>query len=378
MKKVIVLGSTGSIGKSTLDVIRNRRDLFRIVGLQAHSQVEELIAQADEFSVDKIAVTSERSVPNRVLYRGEAGMLEMIEETQADIVLNAVSGAKGLKPSIAALESGKTLALSNKETMVMAGPLIRELAAARKQKIIPVDSEHSAVFFLLSRRPSEEIDEIIITASGGAFRDRPKETLAFVTPQEALTHPTWNMGAKITIDSATMANKGLEVIEAHELFGLPLDRIKTVIHPQSIVHSFIRTRDGSLFAQLSRPDMRVPIQNALSYPELFPCPFGRLELDQLNLSFFSPDMDRYPLLRLAYEAARNGGAYPLAYNAANEAAVSAFTAGRISFPEIASIVEIVLQTEWPSRVESFDQLFSIDMNVRKTTEKNIDTFRTRY
>lgn len=372
MKRIIVLGSTGSIGTSTLDVVRNRRDLFRVVGLSAHTQSDVLLEQAREFGVSALALSgSAGRIPERVRYHGEAGLLEMIRETEAEIVVNGVAGAKGLLPSVAALESGKDLALANKETMVMAGALVRALAERRGRAIVPVDSEHSGVFHLLRGRDRSTVEEIVLTASGGAFRDRSAGELAHVTPAEALAHPTWKMGAKITIDSATMANKGLEVIEAFELFGLPLERITVLIHPQSSVHALVRTLDGSLYAQIGSPDMRVPIQNALTYPQTVPCPFGRLELAGRTLTFFEPDAVKYRMLPLAYRAAGAGGTAPLAYNAANEVAVQAFVDGRIRYLEIPRMVERVLEAETHPAAESFEEVLERDREVRRTAERMI-------
>jgi 1-deoxy-D-xylulose-5-phosphate reductoisomerase len=273
------------------------------------------------------------------------------------------------------VSSGKNLALANKETIVMAGRLILPLAAEQGVNILPVDSEHSAVFYLLRNRPRPELEEVILTASGGAFRDFPLEALANVSVRDALRHPNWSMGPKITIDSATMANKALEVIEAGRLFDLTPDRIKVVIHPQSSVHSLIRTVDGSLFAQISKPDMRIPIQNALCYPELSPVGFGRLELENVTLEFLPVDYNRFPLLALGYEAARQDGPLPIVFNAANEVAVAAFIQGEITFDKIARLVETCLAAAWPNLHDNLDDVIFIDAQARALARQSITSMR---
>ncbi len=291
----------------------------------------------------------------------------MIEETGADVVLNGIAGSPGLLPSVYSLRSGKDLALANKETIVMAGRLIKNLAVEKSREILPVDSEHSAVFHLIKDRKRDEVSEIILTGSGGAFRDTPIENLASVTVEDALSHPTWNMGKKITIDSATMANKGLEVIEAGLLFDMDVSRIKVLIHQQSHVHSLIRTMDGSLYAQISRPDMQLPIQNALTYPSLEKSGIEPLDLAGTELSFINPDEKKYPMLGLAYRAAESGNGYPLAYNAANEEAVKAFIDGKIAFTDIYTAVESVLCSDWGSVHTSFSEVEEMDGRVRVMT-----------
>jgi len=292
----------------------------------------------------------------------------MIRELEADIVVNGAAGSGGLAPSIAALESGADLALANKESVVMAWSLLASLSQVSGSRILPVDSEHAALFQLRQRIGVGEIEELIITASGGAFRDRPLGELASVSPNEAASHPNWSMGRKITIDSATMANKGLEVIEASRLFGFPPERIKVLVHPQSLVHALVRTRDGSLYAQVSEPDMRVPIQNALTWPEARPCPFGRLELAGRVFEFREPEAARYPLLGLAYEALAAGEGATIAYNAANEVAVAAFEVRRIAYPGIAIVVAKSLAGPWPSRAVELGSIFDIDGRARASAE----------
>jgi 1-deoxy-D-xylulose-5-phosphate reductoisomerase len=364
-KKIIILGSTGSIGLSTLDVIGSLPDLFQAEGLSAHSSEQVLLDQAARYGVRNLALSGSGGAGPQIRYKGEAGLLRMIEETDADIVVNGIAGAAGFLPSIRALESGKHLALANKETLVMAGDLVKALAVKNSLSIIPVDSEHSAIFQMFHKFGPESIDNVILTASGGAFRDLPKDSLSTVTPEDALRHPTWSMGKKITIDSASLANKGLEVIEAHHLFGMPAERIKVLVHPQSYVHSFIETKDGSLYAQMGKPDMRIPILNALSYPRVTPYPQGKFSLAGINLSFTEPDLEKYPMLPLAYSTLRLHGAFPLVYNAANEIAVEAFIGRRISFTGIAELTSRTIEAKkWPARLSSVEEVLHTDSDAR--------------
>ena len=371
-KKIIILGATGSIGKGTLEVVRKNRDKFKIVAISAHTNKEELITISNEFDIPILVLSGIDSDDSRIGYSGTNSVLTMIKNTEADIVVNGIAGSDGLMPSVAALRSGKNLALANKETIVMAGKLIMNLAIDLGKKILPVDSEHSAIFHLLENRDPDSVHEIILTASGGPFRLLPLNEFKDITLQDALKHPTWEMGKKITIDSATMANKGLEVIEAHELFLLPGDKIKVLIHPESRVHSLIRTKDASMFAQISNPDMRIPIGNALFYPELITSSFGELDLADQTLTFFQADFQRYPLLQYAYEAISMGGAYPLAYNASNEIAVEYFINNKIKFTEISDMVSKVLQDNWSMKPRSFDEIIEIDLLIRKQTINYIE------
>jgi 1-deoxy-D-xylulose-5-phosphate reductoisomerase len=368
-KRVAVLGATGSIGKSALDVIARGKNDFEIVLLSAHKRGEEL-AELGRLWPGAATVLSSPPNGGPPSREGAESLLAAIAACGADITLNGISGAAGLEPSMAAIESGSDLALANKETLVMAGPLVLRRAAEKKVKIIPVDSEHSAVFHLLEAHGAHALEEIILTASGGPFRNYALKEMEKVTPQQALAHPTWNMGAKITIDSASMANKGLEVIEAVQLFGIPPEKVKVVIHPQSIVHSMIRMKDGAVYAQLSRPDMRLPIHQALYWPERA-CPnnFGRLDFDSLtkegmSLEFYPPDMGKFPLLAYAYEAARKGGLYPCAYNAANETAAAAFLNGRIGFLDIGRITGYVLSRDWAGKPDTLAGVMSADKQAR--------------
>ncbi len=356
MKRIILLGATGSIGRSTLDVVRAHPDRFCVVAASAHTNARSLARAADELTIPRVVLAGESGVE---------GLCRMVAETEAEIVVNAVAGAAGLRPSIAALESGKDLALANKETIVMAGELVRGLATEHECLLLPIDSEHSALFFLLDRIDRSRIRRLVLTASGGAFRDAEIAELERVTVEDALAHPTWSMGPKITIDSATMANKGLEIIEAVRLFDMPVDAIDVYIHRQSTVHALVRTVDGSMYAQMSAPDMRIPIQHALSYPEELPSIFGGVELDGLELTFEAPDPHKYPALDLARRAIALGGEYPVVYNAANETAVEAFVERRIRFPAIATIIEGCLAADWEKLLLSFEQVFDADARARR-------------
>jgi 1-deoxy-D-xylulose-5-phosphate reductoisomerase len=369
-KKVIILGATGSIGKSSIDVIDAHADRFEIVGLSAHGNLAQLRLLGEKYRVTALCLSGGEN--GDFAFAGPSGLLELVRSVDADIVLNAIAGRAGLESSFAALESGKDLALANKETMVCAGALIKETAIKNGKLILPVDSEHSAVFHLMNSIGADRIDEIVLTASGGPFRDLPRESFSSITLEDALKHPNWSMGAKITIDSATMANKGLEVIEARELFGLPLDRIKVLIHRESRVHSLVRATDGSLYAQISLPDMRLPIQNALSFPDTIACPFGRLELSGERLTFEAPDLTRFPLLEYAYRAARSGGAYPLAFNAANEVAVQAFQERRLGFIGIGQAVSSCLESDWTASPDSLGEVSEIDRKARLVAQAFIE------
>jgi 1-deoxy-D-xylulose-5-phosphate reductoisomerase len=354
-KRVVVLGATGSIGSQTLDIVRKRRNEFAVAGLSAHTNKTRLLALAEEFSCGNTALT------------GDGDALEpLIERSGADIVVNGVSGAAGLSPSICALEHGMTLALANKETIVMAGALIKKLAALHNAALIPVDSEHSALFHLIGQLGKNAAESVVLTASGGPFRTRARETFEAITPDDALAHPTWNMGKKITIDSATLANKGLEVIEAAFLFDMPPEKIRVAIHPQSMVHSLVTAKDGVLYAQISKPDMRHPILNALAYPEFAENDFEKLDIARgfTELTFTEPRWDDFPMLGLAFEAVRAGQAACIAYNAANEIAVGKFLRGEIKFTQFDKIVRAVIERFASRPVGSFDAVFALDKEAR--------------
>jgi 1-deoxy-D-xylulose-5-phosphate reductoisomerase len=371
-KRIAVLGATGSIGQSALEVIARGHNDFEVVLLTAHCHADKL-AELGRLYPKAAAVHSGAD-------GGRESLLAAIAACGADITLNGISGAAGLEPSMAAIEAGSNLALANKETLVMAGPLVLKRAHEKNVQIIPVDSEHSALFHLIEAHGYEALDEIILTASGGPFRNYSPTEMKNVSPQAARAHPTWDMGAKITIDSASMANKGLEVIEAARLFNLPPEKIKVVIHPQSIVHSMIRMKDGAVYAQLSRPDMRLPIHNALYWPETVSSKegtstdFGRLDFNALTLEFYPPDTEKFPLLALAYEAVKKGGLYPCAYNAANEAAVAAFLAGRIGFLDIGRITRYVLDRDrdWSAEPDTIAPVMEADKQARAIAEKEIE------
>ncbi len=354
MRRLVVLGSTGSVGTSALDVVRSLPDRFRVVGLAANSNDAKLVEQAKAHGVALVAFESEEagarakaSLPGATVLSGPGSALELLRRVDADVVLQATVGAAALATTFAAIEKGGIVALANKESLVMAGPMLFEAARRHRATVIPVDSEHSAIFQCLRTGSADEVERIILTASGGSFRDRPLADLPHVSPAEALRHPTWTMGPRITVDSATMMNKALEIGEAVALFHLPPERIRVVIHAQSIVHSMVEFRDGSVVAQMSRPDMRLPILFALAYPERPLFPAVRFDIrDFAKLTFAEPDPERYPALELGYRAARAGGTAGAVMNAADEVAVSEFLDGRIPFPEIAARVGAALDREF--------------------------------
>ncbi|MCX6947324.1 MAG: 1-deoxy-D-xylulose-5-phosphate reductoisomerase [Verrucomicrobia bacterium] len=352
MKRVILLGSSGSIGESTCKVARALPDKMKIVGLGVAKSTERLLEQAKEFGVKALAVSDPQAaekVKSKLpagakFFPGAEGLARMVEETEADMVLVAIVGTAGLAPALAALRSGKDLAVASKEILVLAGSAVMAEAKKRKRQVLPVDSEHNAIFQCLQGANEKEVRKVILTASGGPFRQSRAAELEKVTVAQALKHPTWSMGKKITIDSATMFNKGLEMIEAHWLFGLPMKQVEVVVHPQSIVHSMVEFIDGSVLAQLSVTDMCFPIQYAVTFPERMPSGLPPLDLAKLgSLTFEAPDEKRFPALRLAREAGEAGGTLPGVFNAANEVAVEAFLAEQISFPRIWGMVEEVMQ-----------------------------------
>ena len=373
-RRLVILGSTGSIGVQALDVVsRSAGQELQIVALSAANASEPLLEQAQRHGVKRIALSdpdaaaraSETWTEGEVL-AGPDGLVRLITESDCDMVLNAIVGSAGLVPTVAALGEGIDLALANKESLVVGGELVTQLAEATGATIIPVDSEHSALHQLLTSERPGTVDRLILTASGGPFRGRTAAELEDVTVQQALAHPTWEMGGKITIDSATLMNKGLELIEAHHLFGTPYERIDVVVHPQSIVHSLIQLCDGATLAHLGYPDMRVPISYALSYPERVDVPVAALDLAAVGALTFEPvDEETFACLRLARSAAKAGGTAPCTLNAANEVAVHAFLAGRLSFLDIAAVIEETLARVPPSRVHSFDSLGDADARARR-------------
>jgi 1-deoxy-D-xylulose-5-phosphate reductoisomerase len=362
-KRVALLGATGSIGKSTLDVIRQGKDVFDLVLLSSHSDIAGLLALSAEFPGALLALSGSTQGPEAISYFGSQGLLQAIAECGGDMAVNGIAGAAGLEPSIGALKAGMDLALANKETIVMAAPLVLALAQEKKRRVIPVDSEHAAIFNLLEAHGRDQLDAILLTASGGPFRTYSRDQLVAVSPQDALAHPTWNMGVKISIDSATLANKGLEVIEAARLFAMDPAKITVVVHPQSIVHSMVRFKDGTLYAQMSYPDMRLPIQQALSYPEKGSQSWGALNFDALTLEFTKPDVAAFPMLPLAYDALRRGPAYTVVYNAANEMAVAAFLEERLPFLAIPQIVAQVLDRDWTAALQ-LESILETDSRAR--------------
>lgn len=371
-KRVIILGVTGSIGFNTLEFIRSQREHFTIAAMSAHTNSSRLLELKKEFPLSVLAITGTESSPDEsIRYAGSDQLIKMLYDVDADIVVNGISGASGLMPSVHSLKSGKHLALANKETAVIAGKMIMDLAIENGKRILPVDSEHAAIFQLSRFRPTEHITKIILTSSGGPFRTTDYKRLLTATCQDALKHPTWNMGAKISIDSASLANKGLEVIETKSLFDVSANNIEVLIHPQSYVHSLVKTTDGSLYAQISEPDMRVPIMNALLYPEIGKRAFTQLDLTNKTLEFYKPDCGRFPMLQYAFEVLERQGAYSIVYNAANEVAVSAFLQERIGFMDIPRIVHLLLQKDWAHAPSSFEEILEIDQRCRTIAEESI-------
>ena len=376
MKKISILGSTGSIGKNTLEVAKHLG--YEVVALSAHSTIDLLEKQVLEWRPKCVAVFDKKKafelkkrIPEVVVVSGIEGLIEVATLPQVDFVVSAIVGAAGILPTLKAIEAGKTIGLANKEVLIAAGELI--MSAAKKQgvNILPIDSEHSAIFQCLQGECSSGINRIILTASGGPFRGRTAEQLEGITPSSALKHPTWKMGKKITIDSSTLMNKGLEVIEAKFLFDVPLEKIDVVVHPQSIVHSFVEFIDGSLLSQLGEHDMKIPIQYALTYPKrkkgIVPCfDFNKYS----KLEFFSPEWGKFPCLGLAYEAAKTGGTLPCFMNAANEVLVERFLEGKISWTQIGKKLETLMGAHRSEPQESLDTLFEVDREARKmaTTE----------
>ena len=374
MKKICILGSTGSIGTQSLDVIRQHSDLFEVHTLTAYNNAQLLIQQAREFQPNSVVIVREdlynevsdalADLPIKV-YTGSQALCEVVTHSEIDIVLTAMVGFAGLRPTIAAINAKKTIALANKETLVVAGELICNLAVKNKVAILPVDSEHSAILQSLTGEGDNKIEKILLTASGGPFRTFTREQMETVTPAQALRHPNWEMGAKITIDSATLMNRGFEMIEAKWLFDISPDDIQVVVHPESIIHSAVQFEDGSVKAQLGVPDMRLPIQYAFTYPARLHLDGDRLDLFKLGSMNFEPaDMERFPCLRLAYEAIRIGGTVPCVLNAANEIVNLAFRERKISYPMIAEIIEKTMHAIEVVNNPTLEQLIEIDGQAR--------------
>lgn len=378
--RVAILGSTGSIGTQALDVVSAHRDRLEVVALSAHSNAEQLASQAREFGVGLVALSDEAAAdrfdaavqpgdPFSAALRGADAITELASgQGGADLVLNALVGAAGLRATVATLTAGLTLALANKESLVVGGELVMGLV--RPGRMLPVDSEHSAIFQCLLGEDARDVARIWLTASGGPFKGRSREDLAGVTATQALAHPTWNMGPKITIDSATLMNKGLEVIEAHHLFGVGYDRIDVVVHPQSCIHSMVEYADGSVLAHLGATDMRIPIQYAFSHPRRWSAPLPPVDFRSLgSLDFGAPDLETFGCLRLAFDAGRAGGTAPCVLNAANEVAVAAFLADRCGFLDIERTVDAVLGAHDPVAPESIEHIEHVDAWARMEAAK---------
>ncbi len=376
MRRVLIVGSTGSIGTQALDVV-SRSGTLEVVGLAAHSNADVLLEQAARHGVDRVALADEHAAARAgetwegTVLAGAEGLVALITDTECDLVLNALTGSAGLGPTVAALGEGIDLALANKESLVVGGELVTTLAEATGATILPVDSEHSALFQLLAGERPGTVDRLVLTASGGPFRGR--SDLSGVTREEALAHPTWDMGGKVTIDSATLMNKGLEVIEAHHLFGVPYERIDVLVHPQSIVHSLIHLNDGASLAHLGNPDMRVPISFALHFPDRVDVPVKTLDLAEVgSLAFEPPDEDLFPCLRLAREAGAAGGTAPCVLNAANEVAVDAFLGGQLPFTGIARVIEGTLEAVPGAPFGHFSDLYATDAEARERARELTD------
>ena len=373
MKYISLLGATGSIGKQTVDIIMENKEKFTLIAMSVGKNIQcarkimvelspELVSTKEKHDAEMLRA----EFPHITFTYGDNGITEVAVYDKANVVVNGVMGSVGLQPTLNAIEAKKTIAIANKETLVTAGHLVMEAAKRQGVAILPVDSEHSAIFQALQGENEKNIERIILTASGGSFRNRTREELGNVTVEEALNHPNWSMGAKITIDSASMMNKGLEVIEAHWLFDLPYEKIDVLLHQESIIHSMVEFHDSSIIAQLGSPDMRVPIQYALTYPDRFPLPSAkRLNLAEIGtLHFKNMDLDRFRCLKLAYEAGKAGGSYPTVLNAANEAAVEAFLTGRITFLQIEDYVENALNQHQMIVKPSLPEIEEIDRKTR--------------
>lgn len=374
MKDILILGSTGSIGTQAVDVIDAHPEAFRLAGVAAYSHWQEVARQVRDHQVKWACMVDEKAAdelrravgPACTVFSGSDGLLKLIDECDAQIVLTSLVGAAGIEPTLHAIEKGMDIALANKETLVAAGELVMKEAAARGVRILPVDSEHGAIFQCLQGRRPEEVAKLLVTASGGPHFRRPASEFSSITVEQCLKHPTWNMGGKITIDSATMFNKGLEVIEAHWLFHMPFDKIEVVIQPQSIIHSMIEFIDGSVLAQLGMPDMRLPIQYAFSYPDRISSSFDRLDFSKCtNLTFEQPDTKRFRNLALAYEAMYRGGNMPCIVNAANEVVVASFLKDGISFLGMSDVIEKTMERATFIANPTYDDYVATDAEARK-------------
>jgi 1-deoxy-D-xylulose-5-phosphate reductoisomerase len=390
MKTLSILGSTGSIGTQTLDIVRGNPGKFKIIGLTSNKNIELLRKQIDEFRPEAVAVMDKekadllKKAVNINVYSGIDGIIKISKLNKADTVINSLVGSIGVKPTIEAIKNKKNIALANKETLVTAGSVVMDEVEKNNVDLMPIDSEHSAIFQCLNSNNIKKIinnnelknvvNKIIITCSGGAFKSLAKEQLENVTAADALKHPTWNMGNKITIDSATLMNKGFEVIEAHWLYDMPYEKINVLMHPQSIIHSLVEFKDNSVIAQLGNPDMKLPIQYALSYPERLELKAKRLDLAQIkSLSFENPDLDKSPCLKYAYDAGKTGGTLPAVLNAANEIAVYAFLDGKIKFLDIPKLVNKMMKQHKTIKNPSLNEILDVDEKVKEHTKKIIES-----
>ena len=382
MKRVTVLGATGSVGRRALELVARFPEQFRVEGLAAKGSNPEMVAELCRAHRPRaVAVSDERAVdslaralghPRPEIMGGAGGLVTMARELDADVVLSAIVGGAGLLPTMAAIETGKAVAIANKEPLVMAGSLMTAASRRHKAPLLPVDSEHSAIFQCLEGQQRSQVHRILLTASGGPFRRLPKAKMATVTVKDALNHPTWKMGAKITVDSATLMNKGLEVIEARWLFDLPSDQVQVVVHPQSIIHSMVEYVDGSVIAQLGVADMGIPILYALNYPDRLPWPGERLTLTKTGaLTFEEPDMERFPCLALARQALTAAGCAPAILNAANEVAVGAFLDGRVRYTQIAELIAEALERVPPRALDSIETCVGVDAETRRFVEERL-------
>ena len=380
MKNITILGSTGSIGTNALEVIRQKRDEFNVVALSGHTNYKLVMEQIKEFNPKYVSIGTEegfeaikKEFPEVELFFGREGLKKLGELEETDIILTAVSGVIGIEATVEAIKKGKRIALANKETMVAGGAYINKLLKEYPEaEIIPVDSEHSALFQSLSAGRREDVKNLIITASGGSFRGKKRDELKEITVSEALKHPKWSMGKKITIDSSTLVNKGLEVIEAHELFGIDYDRIKVAVHPQSIVHSLVEYKDNAMVAQLGATDMKLPIQLAFTYPKREESTaLEKLDLMKVgNLTFEEPDMETFKGLPLAYRAGKTGGTMPVVFNAANEVAVELFMKEKIKFLEIYDVIEKAMDNHMPVEIKNLEIILKVDEETRKWVYEN--------
>lgn len=381
-RQIAILGSTGSIGTQTLQVVEEHPECFEVYAITANTRVDELIAQARKFMPEAVVIADETKYPQLKealddlpikVYAGYEAICQIVESGPIDIVVTAMVGFSGLRPTINAIKAGKAIALANKETMVVAGELINALAMEHKTPILPVDSEHSAIFQCLAGEMHNKVEKLILTASGGPFRTFTKEQLEHVTKEQALKHPNWSMGAKITIDSASMMNKGFEVMEAKWLFGVGAQDIEVVVHPQSVIHSMVQFEDGAIKAQLGTPDMRLPIMYALTYPSRLPSSFGRLDWNNIKeFTFEKPNLELFPNLRLAYEALAKGGNIPCVVNAANEICVAAFLNDRVKFTDMPRLIERAMNEATYILKPTLDDYLETDREIRRIVDEWIN------